>query len=270
MEYKADVYRNSKIGENWHAQFPAGVSDDVNDGSSVRAFLFLLNNDCCVSSDKYQDFFKNLTGGKLDISKGMIWKLSQAFAEKSAPLRMSVAFELFLYPVVHTDCTNTRMNGQGAYVFISAVPDGSALYYAREVKRHAGVAGTLTEDYRGVLIHDYEKTFCRYGSAYQECLAHVLRYLKGSMENEPERMWNKEMHSLLQEMIRYVNGLVSGVQRDLAKILEYGTRYDQILKTALDEYADVPYSDYSRAKNHKTKTESGCVITEHQKTSVPL
>lgn len=246
IEYKADTYRNSRTGEICHAQFPAGVIDDVNYGSSVKAFLFLLNNDCCVSIDKCRDFLKNLTGGKLEISKGMISKLSQEFAEKSGPLRKTAASELFLYPVLHTDCTNVRVNGQSAYVFICAAPDGPALYYAREVKGHAGVAGTLAEDYQGVLVHDHEKTFYRYGSAHQECLAHVLRYLKGSMENEPERTWNKAMHSLLQEMIHYVNGLGSVEQREPEKILEYETRYDQILETALDGYADDPCSDYYR------------------------
>ena len=246
MEYQADTYRNSRTGELYHAQFPDGVVDEVNYGSSVRAFLFLLNNDCCVSIDKCRDFLKNLTGGKLDISKGMISKLSQEFAEKSEPLRKSAASELFLYPVMHTDCTNARVNGQNAYVFVCAAPDGPALYYAREVKGHAGVAGTLIEDYQGILIHDHEKTFYRYGTAHQECLAHVLRYLKGSMENEPERTWNKDMHALLQEMIHYVNGLESGAGRDPEKLLEYETRYDQILERALAEYADVPCSDYYR------------------------
>ena len=246
IEYKADVYRNSKTGETYHAEFPDGVVDDVNYGSSVRAFLFLLNNDCCVSIDKCRDFLKNLTDGKLEISKGMISKLSKEFAEKSEPLRKSAVSEMFLYPVMHTDCTNTRVNGQSAYVFICAAPEGPALYYAREVKGHAGVAGTLVEDYQGILIHDHEKTFYKYGSAHQECLAHVLRYLKGSMENEPERTWNRDMHSLLQEMIHYVNGLKSGEERDSVKILEYETRYDQILKTALTEYEDVPCCDYYR------------------------
>ena len=246
MEYQADTYRNSRTGELYHAQFPDGVVDEVNYGSSVRAFLFLLNNDCCVSIDKCRDFLKNLTGGNLDISKGMISKLSQEFAEKSEPQRKSAASELFLYPVMHTDCTNARVNGQNAYVFICAAPDGPALYYAREVKGHAGVAGTLIEDYQGIVIHDHEKTFYRYGTAHQECLAHVLRYLKGSMENEPERTWNKDMHALLQEMIHYVNGLESGAGRDPEKLPEYETRYDQILEKALAEYADVPCSDYYR------------------------
>lgn len=245
-EYKADVYRNSKTGELYHAAFPEGVVNEVNYDASVRAFLFLLNNDCCVSIDKCRDFLKNLTDGKLSISKGMISKLSKEFSEKSESLRKEAASELFLYPVMHTDCTNARVNGQSAYVYICAAPDGPALYYAREKKGHGGVLGTATEDYHGILVHDHEKTFYKYGSGHQECLAHVLRYLKGSMENEPERKWNKEMHTLLREMIHYVNGLKPGEERETAKVQEYERRYDQILKTAMSEYAETPCSDYYR------------------------
>ena len=156
IEYKADVYRNAKTGETYHAKFPGGVNDDVNYGSSVKAFLFLLNNDCCVSIDKCRDFLNHLTDGNLEISKGMISKLSKEFAKKSELLRRSAVSELFLHPVIHTDCTNTRVNGQSAYVFICASPKGPALYYARKTKGHAGVAGTLIEDYQGILVHDHE------------------------------------------------------------------------------------------------------------------
>ena len=47
-EYHADVYYNSHTGERAHAAFPDGVIDDVNYDGSIRAFLFLLNNDCCT------------------------------------------------------------------------------------------------------------------------------------------------------------------------------------------------------------------------------
>ena len=60
-EYHADVYYNSKTGERIHAEFPAGVVDDVNYGGSIKAFLFLLNNDCCTSIDKSRKFLSDLT-----------------------------------------------------------------------------------------------------------------------------------------------------------------------------------------------------------------
>ena len=47
-------------------------------------------------------------------------------------------------------------------------------------------------------------------------------------------------------MIHYVNGVEPGGERDPVTICGYESRYDQILETALNEYADVPCSDYYR------------------------
>lgn len=243
-EYHADVYYNSKTGERIHARFPDGVVDDVNYGGTIKAFLFLLNNECCASIEKSRRFLSDLTGGKLNISKGMISRLSREFSCKSEKQRKAVFSSLLLSPVMHTDCTNARENGKNSYVFVCATPDGKVLYFAREKKGHEGVKGTPVENYQGILIHDHDKTFYNYGSGHQECLAHVLRYLKDSMENEPDREWNRQMHSLLQEMIHYRNSLAPGAECDAEKILEYETRYRKALQKAKEEYEYIPANSY--------------------------
>ena len=243
-EYHADVYRNSKTGELAHAQFPAGVVNDVNYGGSVRAFLFLLNNECCTSIDKSRKFLCDLTGGKLNISKGMVNSLCQEFAGKTEQERKKLFAEMLLSPAMHTDCTNAKVNGKPVYVFVCATPDGKTLYFSRDRKGHEGVKGTVTEDYQGILIHDHESTFYRYGTGHQECLAHILRYLKDSIQNEPDRTWNREMRALIQEMIHYRNGLPPEDGPDSEKISGFETRYREILHKAEEEYKDMPPNQY--------------------------
>ena len=243
-EYHADVYYNRKTGERVHADFPAVVVDDVNYGGSVKAFLFLLNNDCCTSIDKSRKFLSDLTDGKLNISKGMINKLCREFSVKSEQERKELFADLLSSPVMHTDCTNAKVNGKNAYVFVCATPDGKAMYFARDKKGHEGVKDTVTEDYQGILVHDHEKTFFKYGSDHQECLAHVLRYLKDSMENEPDRTWNREMRALLQEMIHYRNNLPPRTEPDESRISEFERRYKEILEKAKDEYEYIPPNEY--------------------------
>ena len=245
-EYQADVYRNSKTGEKVHAAFPAGVVDDVNYDGSIKSLLFLLNTDCAVSIDKSQRFLSDLTGGKLKISRGMINKLCREFSSKTETERKKIFADLLSCPVLHTDCTNGRENGKGCQIYVCATPDGKALYFAREKKGHEGVKGTVTEDYQGILVHDHDRTFYNYGTDHQECLAHVLRYLKGSMDNEPDRTWNKDMHSLVQEMIHFRNGLQPSEEPDPCKVSEFEERYRKILETARKEYEDVPANDYYR------------------------
>ena len=245
-EYHADLYYNSKTGERLHAAFPKGAIDDVNYDGSIRAFLFLLNNYCNVSIDKCRLFLSDITGGRVNISKGMVNSLSRSFAEKSEQDLRKLFAEMLASPVMHTDCTGTRADARTCQVFVCTTPDGKTLYFAREHKGFEGIKGTVVEEYQGILVHDHDRTFYHYGSGHQECLAHELRYLKGSMENEPERKWNRQMHQLLREMIHYRNSLTEGMEVDQSQIEAYEKRYKEILAEAKQEYEDVPAGNYYR------------------------
>lgn len=174
----------------------------------------------------------------------MINKLSKEFSEKTEELRKETLKKMVLSPVMHTDFTNARENGENAQVLVCATPAGEVLYYAKKKKGHEGIKGTAVEDYYGTLVHDHDKTFYHYGSNHQECLAHILRYLLDSIENEPERTWNKEMRVLLQEMIHYRNSLKEGEEPEDSMVSFYETRYTEILKKAKEEYEYIPASKY--------------------------
>jgi len=245
-EYHADVYYNSKTGERIHAPFPDGVVNDVNYDGSIKAFLFLLNNECCVSIEKSRKFLSDLTNGELKISRGMINSLSKEFSIKTANEQKELFHRIMAAPVMHIDCTNARVNGKNAYVFVTATPKGEVLYFARHKKGHEGVKGTPAEDYNGIIVQDHEKTFYKYGSAHQECLAHVERYLKDSAENEKGKTWSGKMYLLLKEMIHYRNGLRPEEECSKEKVKEFERKYLEILNIAKNEYEYEPPSDYYR------------------------
>ena len=141
----------------------------------------------------------------------------------------------------HADVYYNAKTGERVH---AAFPDGKALYFARAKKGHEGVKGAVAEDYQGILVHDHDITFYSYGTDHQECLAHVLRYLKDSMDNEPGRAWNKEMHGLIQEMIHFRNETLLSCNLDPEKISGFEERYLKILETARKEYEDIPANAY--------------------------
>jgi hypothetical protein len=242
-EYHAEEYRNIHTGQRVHAEFPPGVVNDVNYGGSVKAFAFLLNNRCCTSIDKARAFLSDLTDGALCLSKGMINGLCKEFAGKTLAEQDKAFTDLLLSPVMNTDCTNARVGGHSAYVYVCAVPD-TVMYFARKHKGHEGVKGTPVEDYQGILVHDHDKTFYRYGTGHQECSAHALRYLKDSAENEPQLKWNTQMRELLREMIHYRNSLGAEDGIDSGKVDSLEVLYKEILNTAKSEYEYEPPSAY--------------------------
>lgn len=246
-EYAAEVYYNSKTGERRHAQFPEGYINDVNYGGSVKALAFILNNECCVSIDKTIKLIADLTSGKLNISKGMVNGLSREFSMKTDKEKKELFASLMKKPVLHTDNTNARSNGNSRFVFIVAAPDGTAQYYFRENKGHAGVKGTPVDlNQSAIFIHDHDTTFYNYGSDHQECIAHILRYCKDSIQNESDRKWNKKMYELLREMIHYRNGIDENQGFDEKTVSEFEERYDSILEEARKEYEYILPSKYYR------------------------
>ena len=73
--------------------------------------------------------------------------------------------------------------------------------------------------------------------------ANLLRYLKNNIQNEPDRIWNREMLSLIQEMIHCRMDFLPK-RRQMLKKAGFAERYRAILRKADEEYKDVPPSEY--------------------------
>lgn len=247
IEYTAREYRNRKTGARVHAPFPEGFINEVNYDGTVKALAFLLGNECCVSHGKIRKLLAELTEGRVLLSDGMINGLCAEFSAKTEKEKKEILKKLMASPVMNADFTNASVNGKSAQVLVLASPSGNAaLYIGREKKGHAGVRGTPLEDYVGTVVHDHDKTFYSYGTGHQECIQHDIRYLTGSIQNEPELTWNGQMLSLFREMLHYRNGLPEGIQADPRVVSGFETEYDRILKKAEAEYADEPPNDYYR------------------------
>ena len=245
FEAHAKEYRHKKSGTRVHAKFPDGMVNDVNYGGSVKSLAFLLNNDCFVSIDKTRGLIRELTGGKLEISKGMINGLAEEFTKKTLNEQTAIFSELLGADILGVDFTTAKVNGKQVQVLVCAGGD-SHMFYAKERKGHAGVKDTPVEHTQGILVHDHDKTFYSYGKLHQECLVHILRYLVSSMQNEQDRTWNKLMWELIREMIHYRNAQNPEEDADTTMAKVYESKYMEILSRAEKEYEDIPPSDYFR------------------------
>ena len=242
-EYRALEYRRRSDGARYHAPFPEGVRDDVNYGSAVRAFAFCMNSYCNVPIRKTAEFLSELTEGKVRLSAGMISGLGRRFSTNTEEERKDLFAKMLSSEVMYADNTSARVNGAGKSVLICAQED-ACLYFLKDSKGHEGVKGTPVEYFDGTLVHDHDRTFYSYGSSHQECLAHVLRYLKDSMDNEPELEWNRKMHSFIENMIHEYKQ--AGGKLSQERIGKLRSEYDSILEISREEYENVPPSDYYR------------------------
>lgn len=239
-EYRAQIYRSRSTGNRVHAPFPDGVVNEFNYGENAKALAFLLNNYCNVSIDKTSELINGLTSGAVSLSKGLINSLPSQFSALTEKERKRIYSMLLLSPSMHADFTPGRVNGKCVQVIFCGNED-EVLYCFRKHKGHEGIQGTPVEEYQQTLIHDHDPTFYNYGGDHQECLSHILRYLQDAIENEPDLTWHRQMKDLLSSTIHEVKQ-----DRDISaqRISQIESTYDQIVKTAQQEYLEHPPRKY--------------------------
>ena len=243
VEYHTPEFRNQTTGQRVHAAFPEGLKDEVTYDGAVKAFTYLLNNECYVSIGKTQNFIKEVTGGKLALSTGLICSLSKQFSEQTKEERDEIFLKLFSAPVMHADFTFGRMNGSQASVMICAAGD-TVLYQGRPKKGDEGVAGSPLEFYEGILVSDHEASLIKHGSKNQECMAHIKRYVMGSIENEKGLTWNVMMKEWIRDALSHWKDVRDGGKESAEKVSGLERRYDEIMEKARGEYEYEPPSEY--------------------------
>lgn len=237
QDYIADEYRSRSTGTRLHTPFPAGIVNDVNYGSSIKAFAFLLNNYYNVSIAKTKQCISDVTKGIINLSTGTICNLSSEFSAATEADRAKIFSLLTHSDVLYSDATVSNINGTRKAVILCTDKE-QVLYQHLEHKGHEGLSQTPLKNFEGVVVHDHDRSYYSYGSSHQECIAHVLRYLVGAMENEPHLTWHKQMHALLQKMIHTAKRNKSGIPKDKADALT--KKYEYILTIASEEYQNHP------------------------------
>ncbi len=238
-EYQTPEYRSRSTGKRGHAPFPDGVVNEFNYGENTKALAFLLNNYCDVSIEKTAELISGLSDERITLSKGMVNSLSRQFSCRSAADRDRIYRRLLTAPAMYSDATPGRVNGRTVQVILCANED-EMLYFFREHKGFEGLKGTPVEEYQQTLVHDHDTTYYNFGAAHQECLAHVLRYLQDSIDNEPLLQWNKKMKAFLSNIIhrRKTEDLSE------AEILEIESEYSSIIREGTAEYREHPPNRY--------------------------
>lgn len=96
------------------------------------------------------------------------------------------------------------------------------------------------KDYRGILLHDHDSSYYNIDSAHAECNVHILRYLKGVTENEPDKLWAPAMYTLLLKANAWAKDARTQKQTSLTpgQITEIESRFDEIC-----EMAEVGYTE---------------------------
>lgn len=243
-EYCAHAFRNKKTNKVIFSAFPDNVVNEMNYGDGLKALCCLLTTYCNVSIRKTGELIRDLTKDEITISTGTIAGLTKELGNKTKDDRIEIIKKLWKAPSLHNDATGVRINGEKWNIYVTASKK-ETIYTLSKKKGIEGLSKTPLKDYLGAVIHDHDISY--YNDAFdfrlhQECLAHILRYLQDSIDNETNLVWAKLMYRHLQWIIsRHKEGPIPDYE--LENIVR---NYDEILQIAQQEYEEHPPTKYYR------------------------
>jgi len=218
-------------------------------GENLKSLVAMLSFEGNVSLNRIKTMICELTG-KINLSEGTIVNWQNELKQKLEPFLAKIKQDLPASEVLHKDETGARVNKKIRWLHVVSNRT-KTLYFAhekrgKEADDEVGVLGK----YGGTLVHDHFKPLYKFKCKHAECNAHILRYLKGVIENQ-KREWAKEMLSLLVELNNAKkNGEIINVQSAFE-------RYEKILQKArpiyYEENSGEDYNLWKRMGEYKNE-----------------
>jgi transposase len=195
-EYRAEIVEDAR-GNQFVAQFPAGVSRPVQYANRVKAQAVYMSQQQLVPYERIRDYFADQC--TIPISTGSLFNFNQEAFGLLAPFESIVNRQLRVQPLLHVDETGINVNGSLVWLH-SASNDRWTLFFPHANRGgEAMKAMGILEHFHGTLCHDHWKPYFQFNCLHALCNAHHLRELERAWEQDAQR-WARKMQALLLEM----------------------------------------------------------------------
>jgi transposase len=195
-EYRAEILEDAR-GDQFIAEFPAGVTRPVQYGNRVKAQAVYMSQQQLVPYDRIRDYFADQCG--ILISAGSLFNFNKEAFGLLETFESIVTRQLIVQPLLHADETGINVNG--ACVWLHSVSNDRWTLFFPHTNRggEAMKAMGVLEHFHGTLCHDHWKPYFQFNCLHALCNAHHLRELENAWEQDGQR-WAKKMQELLLEM----------------------------------------------------------------------
>ncbi len=243
-EHRAETKQCPCCGSISRAEFPAGVSQPVQYGENLKAFVVYLLVFQFVPYNRISELFSDLFGHSP--SKATLVSMVESCYHKLDGFERTVRELLRDSRVLHVDETGFRATGKRGWLHVASTPN--VTWYGHHKNRGCGATRSfgILPGFTGTLVHDYWKPYFTYGCGHSLCNAHLVRELQGVVENFHQG-WAERMKELLYQIKDRVDEIrVDMTGMPLAEIIGFESRYMEIVADGLRENGTLPYRDGKR------------------------
>lgn len=237
IKYKIYEYYNSKTKQYKWSSYPSYLKDELNYGNKLKTFIVYLYSVCNVSINNIIDLISSSSNNTINISSGFISNLIKNTANLTKEEINLIENNILTSEYSHFDLTTCNINGKNKNILNISSSDAS-LYYLKETKSAKDLDETLLSLLDNTLIHDHVVGFYKYGKDHQECLAHVIRYLKQAKDFEDKIFWHDKMLSFIASII---DDKKKNIETDYLLVSK---RYDEIIEYGKEEYKKIEIPKY--------------------------
>jgi transposase len=248
-EYQGERLQNEK-GEKIVAEFPHGVEQATQYGSSVKSHVVYMSVYQLIPCDRVSEQFANEY--KIPISSGSVCNFKETAYNALSSFETWVKKKLQKEKVINLDETGINVLGKRAWIH-SASSELYTFYLADEKRgRNAMDKMEIIPNTNAVLVHDHWKPYYSYeGKTHALCNAHHGRELEKARESG--QAWSKVMADFLLELNEQTTeagGMLCEEDQKTAR-----ERYRKIVKDAEIECPPPPEKpEGKRGRVAKTKS----------------
>ena len=245
IKYELDLEMRMVVREYRYygdAPVPPRHYPDVSFGDFTRAASAFCYGECNMPTDKIGELMSVLSGGLLNASNGSWYNFCTYVSDRCDASLDSLYNDLMNSPVLYSDATYTKENGEETYVR-NVSNKNTVIYSPQDDKTIDGIGKTpVLSDFFGILMTDHETAMKHFGSDNAECNQHTDRYCTKTAQ-ETSHCWSDKFMTLLYEIKDQKELLIGqGVECFSEKELAaYFKRYDDILQEGWEENKDLTW-----------------------------
>ena len=208
------------------ADFPESIIKPVQYGITVLSTAIYLRNYQLIPYNRIKNLFRDIFGFK--ISSGTIIKAEKKLYHKLKGVTNYIRKKLIKEDVIHGDETGINVNGRGEQCHLISTKKYTYYFHHKSRGFKAMNKMGVLPKYRGIVVHDFWKSYFKYKCEHALCNVHIQRELENIYKIYKQE-WAKEMSDLLYEIKE---------QADCARKL--GTKIgEDTIKTFIEKYHSI-------------------------------
>jgi transposase len=235
-EYRAEILIDDD-GNEYVAEFPAGVTRPIQYGASVKANSTYASIYQLIPYERTQEQFRNEYN--IPISTGSIYNFNTEASSLLSELGFDtvVKQELAASLLAHADETGINVNG--SKIWLHNLSNEQWTWFEPHTKRGTEAMNDIgiIPLFTGILCHDHWKPYFTYGCEHVLCNAHHLRELTRAFEQDDQK-WAEKMRIFLTELNKEVDASKNN-KLSKKKIKERKKTYKAILAKANRECPEI-------------------------------